>query len=55
MKHFETMTHHVVRRPWVTWVRGPTDGREHLDNVNEHILGSTKGENHRYNGRFRGP
>ena len=61
MKHFEMMTHHIFRQPRVIRIRGPIDGRERSDNVNERILRSAKGEidevegDRRFNGRFRGP
>jgi len=60
MKHFETMTHHVVRQPRVIRICSPVYGRERSDNVNEHILRSAKGEinkvegDHRFNSRFGG-
>jgi len=61
MKHFEAMTHRVVRQPRVIRIRSPVYGRECSDNVNERILRSTKGEtdevegDHRFNSLFRGP
>ena len=55
------MTHHVVQQLRAIRIRGPIDGGERLDNVNERVISSAKGEidevegDHPFNGRFRGP